>query len=121
MEILALKCMPRGGSRPEALRAFFTAAAVRVNEPIEDPAGLCGPIQPDHDVAGLRDGLAAAADAATAACAAAANGDTDDALRAWQGIFGSAFPAPPAPKKINPGAVGPAFIPSRPVKDAPQG
>ncbi len=120
MEVLALECMPRAGSRPAALRAFFTAAAVRVNWDIVDPAGHCGPIQPDLDTVGLRTALQDAAEIATQACAAAANGATDDALRAWQKVFGTNFPAPEA-KKNSPTVTGPALITTRPVKDAPQG
>lgn len=120
MEVLALECMPRAGSRSAALRAFFTAAAVRVNWPIADPAGKCGLIQPDLDTVGLRTALEAASETATRACAAAANGDTDEALRSWQEIFGTAFPAPEA-KKPSPWGAGPALITPRRVKDAPQG
>lgn len=121
MEVLALECMPRSGSRPAALRAFFTAAAVRVNTPIEDPAGHCGLVQPDLDVVGLRDALDEAAEIAAQACAAAADGHTDEALRAWQQILGADFPAPVTPKKATPVVTGPLLITPRPVKDAPQG
>jgi hypothetical protein len=121
IEVLALDCMPRGGSRPAALRALFTAAAVRVNTPISGPAGHCGLIQPDLDVAGLRDAFDNAAEIATQACAAAANGNTHEARPAWQQIFGAGFPAPPAPKKVDPAVTGPVLITPRPVKDAPQG
>ena len=121
MEVLALECMPRSGSRPAALRAFFTAAAVRVNTPIKDPAGHCGLIQPDLDVVGLRDALEEAAEIAAQACAAAANGHTNEALRAWQQILGADFPAPAASKKVAPAVTGPSLITPRLVKDAPQG
>jgi len=120
VEVLALECMPRSGRRPEALRAFFTAAAVRVNTPIEDPAGHCGLIQPNLDKIGLRTALEVASEIATRACAHAATGNTDDAVRAWQEIFGEAFPAP-AKKKVSPAVTGPALILPRPIKDAPQG
>jgi hypothetical protein len=120
MEVLALECMPRAGTRAVALCAFFTAAAVRVNWDIADPAGHCGLIQPDLDTVGLRTALEEASETATRACTAAANGDTDGALRAWQEIFGSTFPAPEA-KKVSPWGTGPALIVPRPVKDAPQG
>ncbi|GAB2841853.1 hypothetical protein GCM10027176_52110 [Actinoallomurus bryophytorum] len=120
MEILALDCLPTAGSRPEALRAFFSAAAVRVNEPITDPADLCGEIQPDLDRVGLRDALNEASELATQACAAAANGATDDALQVWAQLFGTDFPAP-AKKQTSPSVAAPALITSRPVKDAPQG
>lgn len=121
MEVLALECLPSpAGSRPVVLCAFFTAAAVRVNAPIEDPAGYCGPIQTDLDVVGLRTALQEAAETASRAVAAAANGDTDGALRAWQEIFGEEFPAPEA-KKSSLKSAGPALIVPRPIKDAPQG
>jgi hypothetical protein len=120
IEVLALECMPRSGSRAEALRAFFTAAAVRVNLPIEDLAGHCGLIQPDLDKVGLRTALEEASEIATRACDHAAAGDTDDALRAWQEIFGEDFPAP-VKKKVSPAVTGPALILPRPIKDAPQG
>jgi hypothetical protein len=119
MEVLALECLPTGGSRPEALRAFFTAAAVRVNEPIIDPAGLCGEIQPDLDRVGLRGALEDASDLATKACAAADDGDTAGALRTWAELFGPEFPAPAA--SSGSGVAAPALITPRPVKDAPQG
>jgi predicted nucleotidyltransferase len=119
MEVLALQCMPRGGSRPEALRAFFTAAATEVNWGVEDPAGHCGPIQDDLDIPVLREALENASESATRACSLAADGDIDEAQRVWQEVFGSDFPAPA--KKVSPATVGPALITSRPVRDAPQG
>lgn len=119
MEVLALQCMPRGGSRTEALRAFFTAAAIEVNWGVEDPAGHCGPIQDDLDIAVLRDALESASEAATRACALAADGDPDEAQRVWQEVFGSDFPAPA--KKVSSTVTGPVLIMSRPVLDAPQG
>ncbi|MEV6985802.1 hypothetical protein AB0M95_31710 [Sphaerisporangium sp. NPDC051017] len=119
MEVLALNCMPRSGSRPEALRAFFTAAAVEVNLGVVDPAGHCGPIQQDLDIAVLRMALENASEIAARACAEAANGNSDDAQRAWQEIFGSDFPAPA--KNPSSAITGPALITTRPVRDAPQG
>ncbi|WP_416972254.1 hypothetical protein [Streptomyces sp. 4F14] len=122
MEVLALNCMPRSGNRSQGLKTFFTAAAVQVNEGVWDPAGLCGEIQPDLDRAGLSAVFAEVADVAERACAAAAEGDTDDALRLWQEIFGEGFPAPAAPAKAATLITGtPAFITPRPIKDAPQG
>jgi hypothetical protein len=118
MEVLALECLPAAGSRPEALRAFFTAAAVRVNGSISDPAGLCGEIQPDLDKAGLRTALENASELATLACAAAADGDADQALQVWAQLFGAEFPAPAA--NSHPAVYAPTLITSRPVKDAPQ-
>lgn len=122
MEVLALNCMPRSGNRSEALKTFFTAAAVRVNEAVWDPAGLCGEIQPDLDRVGLSVAFSEAADVAERACAAAADGDTDGALRLWQEIFGDDFPAPTASAKPASLITGtPALITPRPIKDAPQG
>ncbi|MGW3108281.1 SMODS domain-containing nucleotidyltransferase [Streptomyces sp. NPDC001100] len=119
VEILALECMPKEGSRAEGLKTFFTAAAVRVNEGVSDPAGLCGEVQPDLDYDGLSDAFADAADLAERACAAAAAGDTDGALRLWQDIFGDGFPAPAKPASKITGT--PALVAPRPIKDAPQG
>jgi hypothetical protein len=121
IEILVLHCLPLDEARrSEALKRFFTAAAVRVNEDIEDPAGHCGPIQDDLDVAALRTALEDAADIAEQACTAADSGDTDEALRCWQKIFGPDFPAPEV-KKLSPAVTAPVLITPRPVKDAPQG
>lgn len=120
MEVLALRCLPTSGSRAEALRSFFTAAAVDVNYGVDDPAGYCGAIQPNLDLAALSAALRDAGVMAASACAAAADGDTDEALRHWQTLFGSDFPAPQKPK-LNPAVVAPALIRPRPVKDAPQG
>ncbi|MFE6129173.1 hypothetical protein ACFQ6Q_13020 [Streptomyces sp. NPDC056437] len=121
MEVLALNCMPKSGNRSQALKTFFTAATVQVNEGVWDPAGLCGQIQPDLDRVGLSAAFAKAADTAERACAAAAEGDTDQALRLWQEIFGEDFPAPAAPAKAATLITAPAFLTPRPIKDAPQG
>lgn len=116
MEVLALQCLPRSGSRPEALRQFFTAAAVQVNLGVEDPAGHCGLIQPDLDTAALRDALLDAADLADRACDQAARNDTDGAQRTWQELFGPDFPAPA--KRTGPRAPA-APVPL--ITDSPQG
>jgi hypothetical protein len=116
VEVLALQCLPRGGSRPEALRQFFTAAAVQVNLGVEDPAHHCGAIQSDLDTAALRDALLDAADLADQACAQAARNDPDGAQRTWRELFGPDFPAPP--KKTGPRApVAPVPL----ITDSPQG
>jgi hypothetical protein len=120
MEVLALECLPAGPTRPLALSTFFTRAAVRVNEPIEDPAGLCGPIQPDLDTTALREALEKADDLAAAACAAEANDNDDKALRLWGEVFGSDFPAP-ATASGRPKIGAPALIVSGVVRDSPQG
>lgn len=115
IEVLALECLPTDSNRPHALRSFFTAAAVRVNEPIVDPAGYCGPIQPDLDITALRTAFESAADLADLACTRASRNDTAGAQRAWRELFGEKFPAPPKP-------VGPALpVVPPPIRDAPQG
>jgi hypothetical protein len=118
MEVLALQCMPRGGSRASALRAFFTAAAIEVNWGVDDPAGHCGPIQNDLDIAVLKDALENASEAAARACSLALNGDADEAQRVWQEVLGSDFPAP---KRVSATVGGPVLITGRPIRDAPQG
>jgi hypothetical protein len=120
MEVLALQCMPRSGTRPEALRAFFTAASIQVNWGVNDPAEHCGAVQADLNILVLREALEEARDAATRACALDADGDADEAQRAWQEVFGSDFPAPEK-KKVSPAVTGPALITGRPIRDAPQG
>jgi len=121
MEVLALHHLPGGYARPEALRLFFTAAAIAVgNGPVMDPAGLCGEIQPNLDRIGLRDSLANAADLADQACEAADQGYTNDAKRLWQDVFGSDFPAPKGKVSTGPALIVPAVAPRR-IKDAPQG
>lgn len=121
MEILALDCLPGAGNRTDALKTFFTAAAVRVHEGVTDPAGLCGPIQPDLDTTSLSAAFGEAADTADRACAAAADGDTGGAQRLWQELLGDDFPAPEG--SVAKAAVysAPTLIAPRPIKDAPQG
>ncbi|WP_204982020.1 SMODS domain-containing nucleotidyltransferase [Mycobacterium kansasii] len=116
MEVLALQCLPHAGNRPEALRQFFSAAAVQVNLGVEDAAGHCGPIQPDLDIVALRDALLDAADLAGRACDQAARTDVDGAQRTWQELFGPDFPAPP--KKTVPNA---PIAPVPLITDSPQG
>lgn len=116
IEVLALQCLPRSGTRPEALRQFFSAAAVEVNLGVVDPAGYCGLIQSDLDTVALRDALLEAADLADLACDQAARNDTDGAQRTWQQLFGPDFPAPP--KKTGPRA---PVVPAPLITDSPQG
>ncbi|GHE40321.1 hypothetical protein GCM10017673_48380 [Streptosporangium violaceochromogenes] len=121
MEVLALHHLPGGLSRPQALKSFFTAAAIAVgNGPVMDPASLCGEIQPDLDRVGLRNSLLNAADLADQACDAAEEGHTDDAKKLWREVFGDDFPAPLGKPKTSPALIVPAVLP-RPIKDAPQG
>ncbi|HEX6356033.1 hypothetical protein [Actinophytocola sp.] len=119
MEVLALECLPLDMSRPDALSRFFTAAATRVNQPIEDPAGHCGTIQPDLDVVVLRTTLEEDAAFAHAAQVAEHRGNTDEALRLWQKVFGTDFPAPAASGKTT--VTGPALISAQAMYNRPQG
>lgn len=122
VEVLALTCLPGTGTRADALAAFFTAAAVRVNEGVSDPAGLCGPIQSDLDAVALSEAFAAAADLAERACAAAADSDTGGAQRLWQQVLGEDFPAPAQEASAKTAAyTAPVLIAPRRIKDAPQG
>lgn len=117
MEVLALKCLPeQPASRAIGLRDFFTAAAVRVNESIDDPAGYCGPIQPDLDTIGLRAALEEARDLADEAVAVEANGNDGHARTLWKKVLGPGFPAPASatPKKT-------ATLLTFPIADGPQG
>lgn len=129
IEVLALECMPKTGSRQQALASFFTAAAVRINQPVCDPAGLCGEVQPGVDTVGLRTRLADAADLAANAVAHEGWEQDDVAVRLWGDIFGPDFPKPPGAG--GGGAVGSGLpargaaaalaIPRRTVKDINQG
>lgn len=92
IEVLALECLPKTGPRQDALTAFFTAAAVRVNDPVCDPAQLCGEIQPDLDVVALRDCLEEAAEVAASAVRHESWGSEDVAVNKWRDIFGPDFP-----------------------------
>lgn len=119
MEVLAIKCLPVGRNRASALRDFFAAAAVEVFYGVEDPAGLCGPIQPDLDVSAVASALSEAHNHARLACSAAESGDTNTAKFWWRQVFGDDFPGP---QSISPPpAAVPAVTAPRPVRDAPQG
>jgi hypothetical protein len=61
VEVLALRSLPVASTRPQALQRFFQAAVYAVDQPITDPAGLCGEIQPDLDRDAARDLLDEAA------------------------------------------------------------
>lgn len=123
LEVLALDYLP-AKDRPNALASFFAAAVVAIDGPIEDPAGLCGEIQPDLDRATARKHLEKAADTAWRAVKAADEGDTDGAACLWREIFGKIFPEPPGgcgKKAVVAGAAAATLIRPRPVRDAPQG
>jgi hypothetical protein len=114
MEVLALDYLPLESNRPNALRQFFVAASYNVLNGVNDPAGYCGPIQPDLDLEALQQALSDAGDEATLAMEAAARGDDAAAKRHWREVFGDDFPAPPKT------ATSPAVAPP-PIRDAPQG
>ncbi len=137
VEVLALENLPVETSRPRALQRFFQAATNAVDRPIEDPAGLCGEIQPDLDREAARERLDEAASDAWKAVNAQDAGETDRAGCLWRKVFGDDFPAPEggcedgddedeAAGSFNiatgvAGAVGIGIDRPRPVTDAPQG
>lgn len=114
METLALDYLPLETNRPNALRQFFVASAYNVLEGVHDPAGLCGPIQPDLDLQALHEALSAAGDEATLAIEAAGRNDDSAAQQLWRNILGKDFPAPI-------GGESSSSVPPPPIKDAPQG
>ncbi len=127
IEVLALECMPKTGTRQDALSAFFTTASVRINEPVCDPAGLCGEIQPGLDALALRARLEQAADIAASAVAHEGWDQDDVAVRLWGELFGPDFPKPPGGGGGSGGGLpagggaGALAIPKRTVKDINQG
>lgn len=131
IEVLALECMPKAGSRQEALSSFFTAAALRVNHPVYDPAGLCGEIQPGLDVLALRTKLEEAAEIAADAVQHEQWKQENVAVHKWGQIFGPEFPKADGddggsgnggPGGLGGlGAVGAVDVPERAVKDINQG
>jgi hypothetical protein len=131
LEVLALERMPVA-ERPEALARFFEAVHAVVDEPVCDPAGLCGEIQPDLERERARELLETASQKAWDALDAAASGDEAAACALWHEVLGDAFPTPPAGAGGSGAGVGagaaaaiaaPSVIarPRRPVIDAPQG
>lgn len=129
VEVLALECLPKTGTRQDALSAFFTAAAVRVNDPLCDPAGLCGEIQSDIDAVALRERLDEAADLAASAVLHESWGEDNVAVSKWGEIFGSDFPKADGGGNggggglgtLGAGAAGTLDIPERIPKDIHQG
>jgi hypothetical protein len=118
MEVLALNYLPVD-SRPNAIAAFFAAAQDAVWDPIEDPARLCGAIQPDLDRNAASKVLADAADLAARAVEAEANGELSNAQCLWRKVFGDIYPEPYGGCGSSGLAV--AAVPQRRVVDSPQG
>jgi len=125
VEVLAYNCIPQdfvtgiSEHRPEALARFFTSAVVAIDQPICDPAGICGEIQPDLDVATVRAKLQLASDAAYLARAAEQRGDTDAAICQWRKILGDLFPEPPG--GCGKGIAAVPLVAPRLIRDTPQG
>lgn len=124
VEVLALEHLAVL-DRPEALTKFFAAAANAVMDPVVDPAGLCGEIQPDLDRDAAREVLAEAADSSWRAVDANGRGEEAWAMCLWREVFGSIFPEPEGGCAKAKGA--PALIaagiarPKRKIVDASQG
>jgi hypothetical protein len=122
IEIIALDSLGPAPTIQQALANFFAAAEIRVNNPIKDPAGHCGLIQPDLDVPVLRAALKESGNLARRALEEERLGRIDDALRTWRKILGSNFPAPiGAPGVAGIAAVAPAVARPRRMPDHGQG
>jgi hypothetical protein len=129
VEVLGLRHLQED-TRAKALHRFFTAAHAHIYEPIVDPAGLCGLIDPNMDVDLARGKLDKAASDAWYAVEAQDAGDTDEAACHWRGVFGDIFPQPDGgcSKREDNGKLGmfaigtgAAAVTQRRVIDAPQG
>jgi Nucleotidyltransferase domain len=119
IEVLALHHLPVA-DRPDALARFFAAAQEAVWSTVEDPAGLCGEIQPDLDQDAASAALASAADGAARAVEAAAREEGRRAMCLWRDVFGDIYPEPFGGCGVGGVALIPA-VPKRKVVDAPQG
>lgn len=136
-EVLALNELPVEARRAVALKRFFQAASIAVLGAVEDPAELCGEIQPSLDRQAACALLDQAASHAWKAVEAEDRGESDAALCHWRNLFGDAFPAPAGgcdndedekyeniAVNVGSGAAAVGEIGrerSRPVKDSPQG
>jgi hypothetical protein len=92
-EVLALSHLP-DAERPIALARFFQAALEHIQEPILDPAGLCGEIQPELDRDKAEALLQEAAELSARAVTAAQRGKDDEAQCLWRRLFGNVMPEP---------------------------
>lgn len=123
VEILALQHLPAADTRQDALQRFFTAASANIMYGIEDPAGVCGAIQPDLDLTATKNLLDAAATTAWDAYMLGLDGDGDHAVCKWGELFGPDFPEPPGGCDSGGNNGWPTIIVPTPrrVADAPQG
>jgi len=119
VEVLALNHLPVE-PRQRALASFFAAAQEAVWYPIEDPAGLCGPIQPDLDQAAASEALSKAADLAARAVEAEANKERRQAQCLWNKVFGDIYPEPYGGCGTGSSLII-APVPKRRIVDSPQG
>lgn len=119
VEVLALDHLPVA-SRQRALASFFAAAQEAVWYPIEDPARLCGAIQPDLDPAAASEALRTAADLAARAIEAEANGEPRQAQCLWNKVFGDIYPEPYGGCGTGSTSIV-TPVPKRRVVDSPQG
>lgn len=128
IEVVAIECLKKDDHRGMALAKYFTAANVRLGYPVDDPAGLCGPIQPDLDVVQARGLLAKAANIAQRALDAENRGEDEAAMCHWHELFGDVYPEPSGGCNSNlisgtalTGVVATSRPAPRRVRDAPQG
>jgi hypothetical protein len=124
MEVLGLKLMPDEPTH-QALATFFAAAETAVFQPIVDPAGLCGEIEPDLDRDQASEAFKEAASLAWRANTAAERGQIDRAICLWREIFAS-IPEPEGGCKTHlapatSGLAGVTVSSPRRVRDLQQG
>jgi hypothetical protein len=124
IEILALSHL-HDDERPQALARFFQGALEAIHEPIEDPAGLCGEVQPKLDRAKAESLLERASDLSSRAITAAGRGEERQAQCLWHELLGDVFPEPiggcgkSSPRKGRYGTV--VVPPPRPVQSVEEG
>jgi hypothetical protein len=123
IEIMGLGHMPDSPIH-ESLATFFAAAETYVWQPILDPAGLGGEIEPDLDRAGACEAFKEAASLAWRANTAAERGEVEKAICLWGQIF-EAMPEPPGGCDSHlaaaAGVAGVAVGSPRRVRDLQQG
>jgi hypothetical protein len=128
VEVCAFDHLKPAEDRPTALAQFFTTVTNQVARGYvpQDPARLCGAIQPDVNRAALLRELEHARDLATRALSQAARGDEAAAIETWRVLLGPSFPKPRpsvVAKFATPpvAATLPQQAPARPLRDEPQG